>query len=195
MNIENTLIKRPEFFGKLESPIYSDGNDAINFVKLDRPIVFVLTQETRSELPQISSETREALKEKGYSENTLDAITSEEEAKIYEKANLEPTQINGKDVLVKTDIDFEQCDDFGKTNLERMQAGKAPLDKDGRPIELHHIGQKNDSPLAELTRDEHRGQGNDNILHNKIKESEINREDFNKEREAHWKARAEILTS
>ena len=52
-----------------------------------------------------------------------------------------------------------------------------------------------DSPLAELTRNEHRGKGNDTVLHNKQKESEINREDFAKERAEHWKARAEQLES
>ena len=52
-----------------------------------------------------------------------------------------------------------------------------------------------DSPLAELTRDEHRGKGNDTVLHNKQKESEINREDFAKERAEHWKARAEQIKS
>lgn len=195
MNIETTLIGKPEFFGKLESFVRSDDNEAVNIVKLDRPIVFVLTQETRSELPKLSSETRDVLKEKGFPDTVLDAIGSEAEAQIYDSADLEPTKINGKDVLVKSNIDLEQRDDFDNTNLERMQAGKAPLDKEWRPIELHHIGQNNESPLAELSRDEHRGQGNDNILHNKTKESEIDRENFNKERAAHWKARAEQLSS
>lgn len=35
----------------------------------------------------------------------------------------------------------------------------------GHPYELHHIGQKNDSPLAILTQEEHRGKGNDKIWH------------------------------
>ena len=54
--------------------------------------------------------------------------------------------------MVKNDIDLTKEDDFGRTNLERMKQGLAPLDKDGNPIELHHVGQKMDSPLAELTR-------------------------------------------
>lgn len=28
------------------------------------------------------------------------------------------------------------------TNLERMQAGKPPIGSDGKPIQLHHILQK-----------------------------------------------------
>ena len=36
-----------------------------------------------------------------------------------------------------------------------MLDGKPPL-ADGKPVELHHIGQRQDSPLAELTFNEHK---------------------------------------
>jgi hypothetical protein len=159
--------------------------------ELDRPIV--LTQETRLQLPEMSPETRERLELLGVPKDVLDAIGSEAEAKIYEGANLEPAEVNGKDALIRTDIDYDQKDAMGTTNLDRMKSGRAPLDANGKPIELHHIGQKQDSPLAELTSAEHRGNGNDNVLHNKQKESEINREDFDKERKDYWKARAEQI--
>ncbi|MCW8157940.1 HNH/ENDO VII family nuclease [Stutzerimonas chloritidismutans] len=159
--------------------------------ELDRPIV--LTQETRVELPEMSPETRERLERLGVPKEVLDAIGSEAEAKIYENANLEPAEVNGKDALIRTDIDYDQKDAMGTTNLDRMKSGRAPLDANGKPIELHHIGQKQESPLAELTSVEHRGNGNDNVLHNKQKESEINREDFDKERKDYWKARAEQI--
>lgn len=159
----------------------------------DQPLGLLVTQETRSNLPEISDGTKERLEQKGYPESILEKIGSEAEAEIYERANLEPTEINGKAALTRTDIDYNQKDEFGMTNLERMESGRAPLDKNGQPIELHHIGQKNDSPLAELTREEHRGGGNDNILHDKLKESEIDREGFGKERAEHWKSRAEEI--
>jgi hypothetical protein len=149
----------------------------------------------RAELPEMSPQTRERLERIGVPKEVLDAIGSEAEAHIYEEANLEPATINGKDALIRTDIDYDQKDDFGITNLDRMKLGRPPLDANGKPIELHHIGQKQDSPLAELTCTEHRSNGNDNVLHNKQKESEINREDFNKERQNHWKARAEQIES
>lgn len=158
---------------------------------LDAPINF----ETKNELTPLSEESKAELKEQGYSESVIDSIGSEEEKNIYENSGVTPKEVNERDALVKNDIDLTKEDDFGRTNLERMKQGLAPLDKDGNPIELHHVGQKMDSPLAELTRDEHRGKGNDTILHNKQKESEINREDFAKERAEHWKARAEQLES
>ena len=67
---------------------------------------------------------------------------------------------------------------------------KVEILEDGEIIELHHIGQKNDGPLAELTPEEHRGKENYSILHDTAKESEINRDQFNKERSEHWKQRA-----
>ena len=158
---------------------------------LDAPINF----ETKNELTPLSEESKAELKEQGYSESVIDSIGSEEEKNIYENSGVTPKEVNERDALVKNDIDLTKEDDFGRTNLERMKQGLAPLDKDGNPIELHHVGQKMDSPLAELTRNEHRGKGNDTVLHNKQKESEINREDFAKERAEHWKARAEQLES
>lgn len=151
--------------------------------------------EVKKELTPLSEESKEELKEQGYPDSVIENIGSEEEKEIYENADLTPKEVNGRDALTKNDIDLKQEDDFGRTNLERMEQGLAPLDKDGNPIELHHVGQKMDSPLAELTRDEHRGKGNDTVLHNKQKESEINREDFAKERAEHWKARAEQIKS
>lgn len=153
-------------------------------------ISIVLTQENRHELPPMSEGARERLTEAGWSDPILDAIGSEAEAAIYEDADLDAKDVNGKSALVRTDINYDQADAFGRTNLDRMKQGLAPLDAENRPIELHHIGQTRDAPLAELTRDEHRGPGNDNILHNKRQESEIDRDGFGRERADHWRARA-----
>lgn len=159
--------------------------------ELDTPITERVN--IRETLKPLSDESKEALKEKGYSDDVIEAIGSEEEAQIYTDAELECLEVNGKDALVRTDIDLDAKDDFGKTNLERMESGKPPLDKNGKPIELHHIGQTADAPLAELTKSEHMYNGNDSILHDKSKESEIDRTGFQKERAEHWKARAEEI--
>jgi len=145
--------------------------------------------ETRKEL---SDEEKQRIKEEtGWSDEIIDAISSMEEYEIYKKADLEEKEINGKKCLVRKDIDLEQKDSMGRTNSERMEKGLPPLDKNGRPIELHHIGQKPNSPLAELTTSEHRDKGNDIVLHDKKKESEIDRDKFAEERSEHWKNRIE----
>ncbi|MCT8137600.1 HNH/ENDO VII family nuclease [Anaerobacillus sp. CMMVII] len=133
-------------------------------------------------------EIKEGTKEFKTLDEALDEASEEEKA-IYDEANLEKGEVNGREVLQRTDIDYDAVDSLGRTNLERMQKGLPPL-VEGKPIELHHIGQKSDSPLAELTVEEHRGQGNDGILHDKTVESDIDRQEFKKEREDHWKERA-----
>lgn len=140
----------------------------------------------------LTDEQKEELKEKtGWSDEIMDVIGSMEEAEIYIDADLQEAEIDGKKCLIRNDIDMDQTDEDGISNRERMERGRPPLTKDGQEVELHHIGQKPDSPLAELTTQEHRGVGNDTILHNKYKETEIDRAEFAKERKSHWKSRAE----
>lgn len=76
-------------------------------------------------------------------------------------------------------------------NQERKQQGKAPIGKDGKPVELHHEGQKADSSLKEMTRTDHRGGENFKKNHQNTgqQRSEINRSEFNKTRRQHWKTK------
>lgn len=140
----------------------------------------------------LTDEEKKELKERtGWPDEIIDSISSMEEAEIYEKAGLQAVKIDGKWCLIRSDIDLDQTDEDGISNRERMERGRPPITKDGKEVELHHIGQKQDSPLAELTMEEHRGTGNDTILHDKTKESEIDRTAFAKERKEHWKSRAD----
>ncbi|MGJ7917795.1 HNH/ENDO VII family nuclease [Massilia sp. LXY-6] len=191
MNLEFFPINRLDISCKLDLLARDMPGKTMDIAELDKPVA--LTQETRENLPRLGDESRERLKGKEYPDPVLDAIDSEAEARIYEQAELKPEVVDGRDALIRTDIDYDKPDLFGETNLDRMKDGRAPLDANDRPIELHHIGQKADSPLAELTGAEHRSNGNDNILHNKLKESEIDRTDFCKQREEYWKARAEQI--
>ncbi len=140
-----------------------------------------LTEEEKAKLKELT----------GWSDEIIDAIGSMEEAEIYMKAGLKEVEINGKKCLIRDDIDWDQKDEMGRTNKERAEQGLSPITKDGKTVELHHIGQHADSPLAELTPEEHRGKGNDTILHDKTKESEIDRQAFAGERSSHWEARAQ----
>lgn len=149
-------------------------------------------QDDSGEKKGLTDEQKQEIKEKtGWSDDIIDAIGSMEEAEIYMEAGLQEAEIDGKKCIIRNDIDMDQTDEDGISNRERMERGRPPITKDGQEVELHHIGQKPDSPLAELTTQEHRGVGNDTILHNKNKESEIDRNEFAKERKSHWKSRAE----
>lgn len=129
----------------------------------------------------------------GWSDEIIDSFRSTEEYEIYKKAGLQEVEIGEKKTLIRNDIDWNQTDEKGRTNEERIKRGLAPLDKDGNSIELHHIGQHADSSLAELTFKEHRGDGNDTILHDKKKETETHGEgnNWDNERQNYWKDRNE----
>jgi len=153
----------------------------------------VTARETNND-PELKESEQEKIKDQSeYSENTNESISSVDELEIYENVPLTENEVNGEIALCRDDIDLDKIDDMGKTNLERMEKGKPPLDEDGKPIELHHVGQEADSPLAELSQKEHRGEGNNTILHDGTQESKIDRVAFQKEKSEHWKARSEQL--
>ncbi|HHZ8502911.1 TPA: HNH/ENDO VII family nuclease [Morganella morganii] len=187
-----TVLKElaAESLGELLASVKDIRIEDINIEELDKPVNLELP---RNELTPLSEETKEVLSEEGYTDEVIESINSEEEAVIYQDAGLECQTVNGNDALINTEIDPDQTDALGDTNLGRMEKGKSPLDANGKPIELHHVGQRADSPLAELTHAQHMEGGNNTILHDTTKESEIDRSAFAKEREAHWKARAEEI--
>jgi hypothetical protein len=145
------------------------------------------TEEVAKKTEVVPLKSKEVVLNEGKRFKPLDQAlkdASREEINIYEIAKLKEATVNGREALIRTDINYEVKDQFGRTNLERMKEGYAPL-VDGEQIELHHIGQKMDSPLAELKGAEHRGEGNYSVLHDAKKVSEIDRPRFNLEKEAH----------
>lgn len=169
---------------------------------------FTETSETKSE--GLTDEEKTKIKEEtGWSDEIIDNIKNMKQYEILKNAGLIEIEINGRKCLIKENIDMDkewptgEVDENGnpiyETNRERMANGKPPLDENGRPIELHHLGQKADSPLVELTREEHRtgeyenGQKNQSLWHDNAKETEVHGEGntWTQEREAHWKSRSE----
>ena len=124
-----------------------------------------------------------------WSDEILDAIRSQEEFDVYRKANLKEIEVDGKKALVKTDIDWNAVDEYGRTNAQRVKNGLAPLDSNGEKIQLHHIGQRKDSPLAELSQKEH--QENTKTLHDLTKPTEVHEEGntWNSQRQNYWRSR------
>lgn len=142
--------------------------------------------------PGLTEQEKEKIKEQtGWSDKILDSIRSMEEAEIYMEADLKEVEIGDEKCLIRDDIDWNQVDEKGRTNQERVERGLAPLDQKGDAIQLHHIGQRADSLLAELTFEEHRCDGNDTILHDKTKETETHGagNTWDSERQNYWKER------
>lgn len=132
-------------------------------------------------------------KQSKYNADVNEYISTTKELEVYQNESLEEDDINGRVVLKDNRIDLNFKDAKGKTNLERMEKGLAPWDEDGRPYNLHHIGQKVDSPLAELKDNIHKQ--NDSILHDKNITTEVHDGNINwdKERANHWKKRAKKI--
>lgn len=179
--IENTSLER-----------LKAQNEIMRLAEIDNTTPSETEEGERSaEKKGLSEEEKQQIKnETGWSDEIIDAIGSMEEYRVYRDVGLQEAEINGRKCLIRSDIDWDQKDSMGRTNKERAEAGLSPINKEGDTIELHHIGQKSDGPLAELTPDEHRGKENYSVLHDTQKESEIDRAAFNGERSNHWKARA-----
>ena len=156
-----------------------------------------------------SSDWRLEVKRKtNWSQTIINTLRSKSEADIYIKANLKEANVGGRPALIRTDIDWpafncrkewlkEKFADYDRwkdyNNADLIGEGFPPRDPSGDPYELHHIGQHQDSPFAELTWNEHMGNGNNPILHTNA-ESEINRQYFEKEKTKYWKDRFGLFT-
>ena len=129
--------------------------------------------------------------ETGFPLEVIKQFHNMDEFQAFRNANLKPAVVGNKTALIKTDIDLTRVDAKGRTNLERMKLGSAPQDSDGKAYELHHIGQKKDGTLAILTRKEH----DDPAIHGFLQRTEAHAAgtNWNAEREAFWKAFAELV--
>lgn len=144
----------------------------------------------------------------GWSDDIVRFLHSPEEAEVYIGAGLVERRIGDRAALVRTDIDWsafncrqewlkQKFADWDKwqdyNNADLIGEGWPPRDSNGDPYELHHIGQRQDSPFAELTWQEHMGGGNNVILH-PDRESVIDRQQFDDEKSRYWQARFKAFT-
>ncbi|HFU74816.1 MAG TPA: hypothetical protein ENK66_01075 [Arcobacter sp.] len=185
-NISNINILKNQISSRLENAYrelheyfnYSGANNA----ELDHLVSIIK-----------SNEKNRINKQSTYSLEVNKNISTTDELRVYQNENLEEDQINERVILKDNRIDLNLKDAKGRTNRARMEKGLAPLDEDGRPYNLHHIGQKSDSPLAELKDNVHKQ--NDIILHDKSIPTEVHGGDINwdRERANHWKQRAKKI--
>lgn len=111
------------------------------------------------------------------------------------KVNGEVRDVSRK-VYQRDDIDFNYVDkDTGQTNLQRMLKGNAPIGRDGKPIELHHVLQKEIGTVVEIHESTH--QEYKRILHGLRGSGESFRNDkildsqYRNFKRLYWKWRAE----
>lgn len=100
-------------------------------------------------------------------------------------------EINGKKVILDDNtFDPNFVDKQGRTNIQRMEQGLAPIGKDGKSVNIHHIDQTDAGTVMEITATNH--QKNYALLHTNTGQnpSKINRKAFNKWRRDYWKWRA-----
>lgn len=157
------------------------------------------TETINPERNELTSEQKEQIKnETHWSGEVIDNIRSMDEyEKVYKPADLYEQKVDGRTCLVKNiDMDYVSPK-TGLSNREAMAKGASPLDaKMGEKLELHHMGQNYDAPLAELCENSEHGDGNDKILHDKNTESwrndtQLKNQYQNVDRPNHWKERAE----
>ncbi|WP_252606734.1 T7SS effector LXG polymorphic toxin [Bacillus paralicheniformis] len=100
----------------------------------------------------------------------------------------------GRRVYTLKDIDINQIDVTGKTNLQRMKKGKPPYAKDGTLVNLHHLIQEEPGPIAEIPESWHKKYYK--VLHGLKKGGESFRNDpvlqsqYDNFRTRYWKWRA-----
>ena len=145
----------------------------------------------------------------GWSDVILKNINSIDEAKIYLKAGLKEAMVGGRYALIRSDIDWSafncrkewlkaKLSDWDRwkdyNNADLIGEGYPPRDSNGDPYELHHIGQRQDSPFAELSWSEHMGDGNNTILHRMGEYSVIDRGQFDDEKSRYWQDRFKMFS-
>ena len=98
----------------------------------------------------------------------------------------------GKTVTQNNSLfDPAAIDSMGRTNVQRMQQGLAPIRVDGKSVNIHHINQTNTGPVMEISGSAHQqGYG---VLHTNTGQtpSQIDRNAFSQWRSDYWKWRAE----
>lgn len=111
-----------------------------------------------------------------------------DEYQVYKNAGLQISKVNGKFAYTqKVDWDFVGDVEDGRANAQRVLDGLSPLDSTGKAYEIHHIGQKADSPFAILTNKQHHGNYSTIHANTGAESSLIDRNAFNKERIQFWK--------
>ncbi len=169
-------------WGAITGIIAGGASETVRYAKTMKALKGVELKITKQEAAAIQMES-------GFTADVIAQFHSMEEYEVFKDAGLKSVMVNGEAALVRSDIDLNFVDEWGRTNLERMKLGLSPLDSAGKSYELHHIGQEADATLAILTQEEH-----DNaVLHGFKAISEIDRDAFVIQKKNFWKTMAKLL--
>lgn len=176
----------------------------INFIETTPYSVLMDTKQLREsmyQLDELNENQKSAIKsETGWNDQIIYDIKNMEQYEILRNADLMEVNVEGRLCLMKRNIDLDYIDRDGISNRDRILRGLSPIDASTeKPIELHHLGQKIDSPLVELTSEEHRtgeyepGKKNHTLWHSMTLNSEVHNDGSNwsKERKNYWIGRME----
>ena len=133
------------------------------------------------------NEAAKIQKESRWSLEAIKSLHSTADYQIYKNTGSVPTQMADGSWALLREIDWKAVDSSGRSNVERVGAGLAPIDSAGMPYELHHIGMKADSPLEILTKTEHHSKENYLTLHWAEEGKNVADEVWDKQRKAFWK--------
>jgi RHS repeat-associated protein len=116
----------------------------------------------------------------------------------------QPKEVAGKKVYQNNDgTIFDPHQEYNvrgggtETNIDRMSRGLAPRGVDGKPVNLHHIGQRDDSALVEITKTRHTENSRQLHIFSGIHKENfpsdvtpVDRDKFNEWRPGYWEERA-----
>ena len=188
-----------ELIGKLDNDEAPHGLETAESVETQEISEAQVGEESTEHVDGQESLRNTIKEETGWSDDIVNSIRNEGEYGVYKNADLKEGTVNGKQCLQR-EIDPSFRDDFGRTNMERMQNGLSPYDaQSGEKLELHHMGQKSDSPFAELRENTDHGDGNHRVLH-EFKTESWRREPgseqaYASQRTEYWKTRAQQLAA
>lgn len=126
------------------------------------------------------------LKRKIVSDSVRTYIRTYEEARYYDKYWYHEVLWNGFSALI-IDINPEyECKTTGLTNRALIERGESPVvpNDEEHIFHLHHIGQREDSPVAIIPESDHLGMFD--VFHQGSSEKSINRKQFDAFRRSFW---------
>ena len=189
-----------------EHPFYVEGKDFVNASELEvgDKVVCYDTETDTTETKEVEEvhnyETDEPVTVYNFEVHEYHTYHVGEDGVLVHNGCKTPSssantvEVNGKSVTMdNSTFDPGRVDKRGRTNVQRMEQGLAPIGTDGKSVNIHHIDQTNDGPVMEILASEH--QRNYKSLYSNIGQapSKINRSEFNSWRRSYWKWRSTNL--